>query len=215
MITDATVSLTHPISGATIDLTAISDTPAKYTASVKGAPTAANKMSNTDKFDLGVTYYEISNVYDENKYTASVVKWYNGGNVNAPGSILPSNETLSGATPTIVYINNAKAIRWSTSSGTATYRAALTAIGTAEASGDLIKSVAITVTPPAVGAIPDVPFISGNYVSTRIYAFYRAGILTGSNEQGIFEPDSNIKRSEVAAILTRMFDSTARKSITL
>ena len=32
---------------------------------------------------------------------------------------------------------------------------------------------------------------------------------------GTFMPDSNIKRSEVAAILTRMSDKTARKNITL
>ncbi|MBE6571662.1 MAG: S-layer homology domain-containing protein [Ruminococcaceae bacterium] len=64
----------------------------------------------------------------------------------------------------------------------------------------------------AKGAIPDVE--DGKY-SLRIYTFYRAGILTGSDEKGTFLPDSNIKRSEVAAILTRMSDKTARKNITL
>ena len=64
----------------------------------------------------------------------------------------------------------------------------------------------------AKGAIPDVE--DGKY-SHRIYTFYRAGILTGSDEKGTFMPDSNIKRSEVAAILTRMSDKTARKNITL
>ncbi|WP_422484811.1 S-layer homology domain-containing protein [Gudongella sp. DL1XJH-153] len=63
------------------------------------------------------------------------------------------------------------------------------------------------------GAIPDVP-MSGNYAG-EIYGFYRAGILTGSDSAGTFNPESNIKRSEVAAILTRMFDSSVRKSITL
>ncbi len=63
------------------------------------------------------------------------------------------------------------------------------------------------------GAIPDVP-MSGNYAD-EIYGFYRAGILTGSDGAGTFNPQSNIKRSEVAAILTRMFDSSVRKSITL
>lgn len=65
----------------------------------------------------------------------------------------------------------------------------------------------------ADGAIPDVP-MSGTY-AVEIYSFYRAGILTGSDAAGTFNPMSNIKRSEVAAILTRMFDSSARKAITL
>ncbi len=65
----------------------------------------------------------------------------------------------------------------------------------------------------ANGTIPDV-LISAQYAS-KIYTFYRAGILVGSDSNGTFLPESNIKRSEVAAILTRMFDETARKSITL
>lgn len=65
----------------------------------------------------------------------------------------------------------------------------------------------------ANGAIPDVP-MSAQYAN-KIYAFYRAGILAGSDANGTFNPASNIKRSEVAAILTRMFDETARRSITL
>ena len=64
----------------------------------------------------------------------------------------------------------------------------------------------------SVGAIPDVE--KGKYYS-RIYTFYRAGILTGSDELGTFNPDSNIKRSEVAAILTRMTDANARKEFSL
>ncbi len=64
----------------------------------------------------------------------------------------------------------------------------------------------------AAGSIPDVK--AGKYYH-RIYTFYRAGILTGSDAKGTFSPDSNIKRSEVAAILTRMFDDSARKTITL
>ena len=61
--------------------------------------------------------------------------------------------------------------------------------------------------------IPDVKITDGN--ASQIYAFYRAGILTGSDAKGTFYPNSNIKRSEVAAILTRMFEKDARKSITL
>ena len=48
-----------------------------------------------------------------------------------------------------------------------------------------------------------------------IYKMYRAGILTGVNEEGTFLPNNYIKRSEVAAILTRMIDKNTRKSFTL
>ena len=63
------------------------------------------------------------------------------------------------------------------------------------------------------GKIPDVP-MSSQYAN-KIYLFYRAGILTGSDEAGNFLPESSIKRSEVAAIMTRMFRETARREIEL
>ena len=63
----------------------------------------------------------------------------------------------------------------------------------------------------ADNAIPDVKL--GDKCADEIYAFYRAGILTGSDKQGSFRPDSTIVRSEVAAILYRMFESSARKTI--
>ena len=62
-------------------------------------------------------------------------------------------------------------------------------------------------------AIPDVKMDDAN--ADAIYTFYRAGILTGSDGSGTFNPNSAIKRSEVAAILSRMFDSNVRQSITL
>ncbi len=65
----------------------------------------------------------------------------------------------------------------------------------------------------AAGAIPDVAVSDPG--ASEIYTFYRAGILTGSDANGTFNPASNIKRSEVAAILTRMFDPDARRSIML
>ena len=64
----------------------------------------------------------------------------------------------------------------------------------------------------ADNAIPDVKTSDAN--AKQIYGFYRAGILIGS-ANGVFNPVQNIKRSEVAAIMTRMFDPTARKTITL
>ena len=61
--------------------------------------------------------------------------------------------------------------------------------------------------------IPDVK--TGDAFASDIYEFYRAGILTGSDAKGTFHPASSIKRSEVSAILVRMFDTASRQSITL
>ena len=65
----------------------------------------------------------------------------------------------------------------------------------------------------ADNAIPDVK--TTDRFADEIYTFYRAGILTGSDAKGTFHAESNIKRSEVAAILYRMFELSARKTIKL
>lgn len=65
----------------------------------------------------------------------------------------------------------------------------------------------------ADNAIPDVKMTDKN--ADAIYTFYRAGILTGSDAKGTFNPATSIKRSEVAAILVRMYDTSARQAITL
>ena len=65
----------------------------------------------------------------------------------------------------------------------------------------------------ADGYIPDVGMTHPQ--SAAIYKLYRAGILTGMDERGNFEPNSNIKRSEVSAILTRMMNESARRELTL
>lgn len=62
-------------------------------------------------------------------------------------------------------------------------------------------------------AIPDVKL--DHDCAEAIYKLYRAGVLVGNDDQGTFAPNSNIKRSEVAAIVTRMADSGLRKAITL
>lgn len=64
----------------------------------------------------------------------------------------------------------------------------------------------------ADNAIPDVKITDAN--AAQIYAFYRAGILTGA-VGGAFNPSQSIQRSEVAAIMTRMLDTSARKAVTL
>ena len=63
------------------------------------------------------------------------------------------------------------------------------------------------------GKIPDV---AGNEsYSEAVYRLYNAGILTGNDEYGTFSPNSYIKRSEVAAIVTRMADKSLRKEFDL
>lgn len=62
-------------------------------------------------------------------------------------------------------------------------------------------------------AIPDV--LLSHAHAADIYKLYRAGILTGSDTKGTFHPQSDIKRSEVAALVTRMADPGLRKSVTL
>lgn len=65
----------------------------------------------------------------------------------------------------------------------------------------------------AMGKIPDVS--SDNEFAAAVYQLYNAGILTGNDEYGTFLPNSNIRRSEVAAIVTRMADTKLRKSFKL
>ena len=58
------------------------------------------------------------------------------------------------------------------------------------------------------GAIPDA--VMSDPQATAIYRLYRAGIVQGVDDAHNCSPDSNIKRSEVAAILTRMMNADAR-----
>ena len=63
------------------------------------------------------------------------------------------------------------------------------------------------------GAVPDVD-PEADYADA-VYTLYRVGILAGSDAVGTFRPDSNIKRSEAAAILCRMADSDNRLTVRL
>lgn len=63
------------------------------------------------------------------------------------------------------------------------------------------------------GDIPDV-FETAAYAED-VLLLYRAGILTGSDEYGNFEPDTAIGRSSVAAIVTRMAVPVLRKELNL
>ncbi len=65
----------------------------------------------------------------------------------------------------------------------------------------------------ADGAIPDVAADAA--YADAVYALYRAGIMVGNDEAGTFAPDSEIKRSEIAAITARMSDTELRREVTL
>jgi S1-C subfamily serine protease len=65
----------------------------------------------------------------------------------------------------------------------------------------------------ADGAIPDVS--ESDSYGAAVYKLYRAGVLTGSDSAGTFNPSTNIRRSEVAAIMVRMVSVTSRQSVTL
>lgn len=71
---------------------------------------------------------------------------------------------------------------------------------------------------PAINVVDDnaIPDVKMNDTgAAAIYRLYRAGILTGSDGQGTFNPASGIQRSEVAAIVTRMADMDLRKEVHL
>ena len=63
------------------------------------------------------------------------------------------------------------------------------------------------------GAVPDVP--ASAYYAGHVYKLYRAGILSGSDVNGTFSPDSYITRQEAAAIVSRMAESSSRVKFTL
>ena len=71
---------------------------------------------------------------------------------------------------------------------------------------------------PAINSVeenelPDVRSTDAN--AAEIYRLYRAGILTGSDEFGTFEPAAEIQRAAVAAIVTRMAYRSLRMKYTL
>jgi hypothetical protein len=61
------------------------------------------------------------------------------------------------------------------------------------------------------GSIPDVNETTS--AGACIYAFYRAGILSGVDESGEFQPSRPVWRCEVAAVVHRMADDEARQEL--
>ncbi|WP_050748008.1 S-layer homology domain-containing protein [Peptoniphilus sp. oral taxon 386] len=65
----------------------------------------------------------------------------------------------------------------------------------------------------ADGSIPDVPMTMTN--AAEIYKLYKVGIVQGVDVLHNCSPNSNIKRSEVAAILSRMMDKSKRLTFSM
>ena len=63
------------------------------------------------------------------------------------------------------------------------------------------------------GAIPDIDALSP--YAPAVYKLYRAGVVQGTGETHRCGPDDNIRRCEVAAILTRMTDRSKRVAFTI
>ncbi|MBR2742879.1 MAG: S-layer homology domain-containing protein [Clostridia bacterium] len=63
------------------------------------------------------------------------------------------------------------------------------------------------------GSIPDVPITHPQ--AYEIYYMYRLGIIQGVDANFSCAPDSNIKRSEVSAIITRIMDPEKRKTFSI
>lgn len=65
----------------------------------------------------------------------------------------------------------------------------------------------------AVNAVDSLPDVNDSTAySADIFLLYRAGVLTGNDEQGTFAPDAPISRSQVAAIISRMALPSLRKT---
>lgn len=61
--------------------------------------------------------------------------------------------------------------------------------------------------------LPDVK--STDSYGPQVIKLYKAGVLTGNDAEGTFAPMTNIKRSEVAAIVNRMMHEELRKPVNL
>lgn len=67
-----------------------------------------------------------------------------------------------------------------------------------------------------INSISSIPDVSASHpYAKEIQTLYKAGVLTGSDVYGTFNPDSNIIRAEAAAILSRVALPDQRKDVVL
>ena len=94
------------------------------------------------------------------------------------------------------------------------YEAAATRSDFALMLADAVPDEALTpLNRVADGAIPDV-FESYSY-GAAVYKLYRAGVLTGSDDERSFLPGRTIRRAEAAAVIMRILDADSRESFSL
>ena len=68
----------------------------------------------------------------------------------------------------------------------------------------------------AINTVTSLPDVDSNTPYYKdIFLLYRAGILTGNDSAGTFTPNAAITRCEVATIITRMVQPTARKHLAI
>ncbi len=68
----------------------------------------------------------------------------------------------------------------------------------------------------AINTIDRIPDVNNEETwAHSVYMFYRAGILSGNDLYGTFNPNSNIQRSEVATIMIRIVKPSNRRSFAL
>lgn len=77
----------------------------------------------------------------------------------------------------------------------------------------LPESAFSTINTIPAGSILDVD--DNNPYASAVYKLYRAGIVTGVDESHNCNPDANIKRCEVATIISRMLDESKRQKFNM
>ncbi|EJP19191.1 SLH domain protein [Peptostreptococcaceae bacterium AS15] len=110
-----------------------------------------------------------------------------------------------------VYVDYAK--RKGLISGDLTWNKNITRAGYMQIFANILTDEEAKKNEVADGSIPDVPMTHPS--AQAIYKLYRAGIVTGIDDKKNCSPASNIKRSEVAAILIRMMDVKRRLGFSL
>ncbi len=67
-----------------------------------------------------------------------------------------------------------------------------------------------------MGSIPDISLYRwDDMVRDDVYRLYRAGIITGKDAKGTFDPLSSLTRAETASIMSRVIDPSLRQKVTL
>ncbi len=84
-----------------------------------------------------------------------------------------------------------------------------------EIAGVLVKALPASEF-PAINSIKELPDVNSKTAySDAIFTLYNAGVLSGGDKYGTYEPDANLTREALAAIITRVCDSSTRMTLRL